>query len=253
MKLAAYQAPLLPGGSMEALKLIRDRVEWCETEGVDILCCPEAVLGGLADDVKYPFDIAIDVESGQLDALLAPLASKSVTTIVGFTEASRTGNFYNAAAIFHDGRVAGVYRKRHPAIRRSVYSEGGQSPIFTIGSLSFGIMICNDSNYPELATDMVARGVRVIFLPSNNSLPPNRANVVASSRAVDIALARNNKVTIVRADVAGRTADRMSYGSSAVIDAGGAVLRAGEPLMEDILVAEVYTAGRLDRFLGTAP
>ena len=54
MKVAAYQAPLLPGGSMEALKLIRDRVEWCETEGVDILCCPEAVLGGLADDLECP-------------------------------------------------------------------------------------------------------------------------------------------------------------------------------------------------------
>ena len=47
MKVAAYQPPLLPGGSMEALQLIRDRVKWCETEGVDILCCPEAVLGGL--------------------------------------------------------------------------------------------------------------------------------------------------------------------------------------------------------------
>jgi hypothetical protein len=29
MKVAAYQAPLLPGGSMEALRLIRDRVKWC--------------------------------------------------------------------------------------------------------------------------------------------------------------------------------------------------------------------------------
>ena len=86
MKVAAYQAPLLPGGSMEALELIRDRVKWCETEGVDILCCPEAVLGGLADDAECPVDSAIDVESGQLEVLLAPLASKSVTAIVGFTE-----------------------------------------------------------------------------------------------------------------------------------------------------------------------
>jgi hypothetical protein len=31
MKVAAYQAPLLPGGSMEALELIRARVKWCET------------------------------------------------------------------------------------------------------------------------------------------------------------------------------------------------------------------------------
>jgi len=64
MKVAAYQAPLLPGESMEALELIRDRIKWCESEGVDILCCPEAVLGGLADDAECPVDIAIDVESG---------------------------------------------------------------------------------------------------------------------------------------------------------------------------------------------
>ena len=82
MKVAAYQAPLLPVGSMEALELIRDRIKWCEIEGVDILCCPEAVLGGLADDAQCPADIAIDIESGQLEALLAPLASKSVTAIV---------------------------------------------------------------------------------------------------------------------------------------------------------------------------
>jgi predicted amidohydrolase len=110
MKVAAYQGPLLRGGSMEALELIRDHVKWCETEGVDILCCPEAVLGGLADDAECPADIAIDVESGQLETLLAPLASKSVTAIVGFTETAGAGKLYNAAAVFHDGRVVGIYR-----------------------------------------------------------------------------------------------------------------------------------------------
>jgi predicted amidohydrolase len=228
MKVAAYQAPLLLGGSMEALQRIRHRVKWCETAGVAILCCPEAVLGGLADDAACPVDISIDVESGQLEALLAPLASKSVTAIVGFTETVGAGK---------------LYRKRHPAIRRSVYSAGDQSPLFTVGPLSFGIMICNDSNYPELAADMVARGATAIFVPSNNSLPPDRANVVARSRAVDIARARDNEVMIVRADVAGRTADRVSFGSSAIVDAGGTLLRAGEPLSEDILVAEVHAAG----------
>jgi Carbon-nitrogen hydrolase len=164
MKVAAYQAPLLPGGSLAALELIRDRVKWCETAGVAILCCPEAVLGGLADDAACPVDIAIDVESGELEALLAPLASKSVTVIVGFTETVGAGKLYNSAAVFHDGKVVGLYRKRHPAIRRSVYSAGDQSPVFTVGPLSFGIMICNDSNYPELAADLVARGATAIFL-----------------------------------------------------------------------------------------
>jgi predicted amidohydrolase len=244
MKVAAYQAPLLPAGSMDALDLIRDRIKWCETESVDILCCPEAVLGGLADDARSPFDIAICVESGQLEALLAPIASKSVTAIVGFTETIGAGRLYNAAAVFHDGRVVGIYRKRHPAIRRSVYSPGDQSPVFTVGALSFGIMICNDSNYPELVADMVARGARAIFLPSNNSLPPERADVVALSRAVDIARARDNEVMIIRADVAGYTANRVSFGPSAIVDARGTVLRAGETLTEDILIAEVQARGQ---------
>jgi 5-aminopentanamidase len=139
MKVAAYQAPLLPSGSMEALERIRDRVKWCETKGVQIPCCPEAVLGGLADDAECPLDIAIDIESGELEALLAPLASQSVTTIVGFTEIVGTGKLYNAAAVLHDERVVGIYRRRHPAIRKSVYSAGDQSPIFTVGPLPFGI------------------------------------------------------------------------------------------------------------------
>jgi predicted amidohydrolase len=246
MKIAAFQAPLLPGGSMEALNLIGDRVKWCETNGIDILCCPEAVLGGLADDAECPIDIAIDVASGQLEALLAPLVSKSVTVIVGFTETVGAGRLYNAAAVFHDGRVVGIYRKRHPAIRRSVYSAGDQSPVFTVGPVSFGIMICNDSNFPELATLMVARGASVIFVPSNNGLPTERADVVAASRAVDIARARDNQVIMVRADVAGRTADRVSFGSSAIVDARGTVLRAGRALSADTLVAEVHPRGQMD-------
>jgi predicted amidohydrolase len=106
-------------------------------------------------------------------------------------------------------------------------------------------MICNDSNYPELATDMVARGAKAIFLPTNNSLPLDRPNVVASSRAVDIARANDNQVMIVRADVAGRTADRVSFGSSAIVDACGTVFRAGQTLSEDILVAEVHARGQV--------
>jgi predicted amidohydrolase len=99
---AAYQAPFLRSGSMEALSLIRKRIDWCESEGVEILCCPEAILGGLADYAPRPTEIALDVNSGQLAAVLEPLASETVTTILGFTEIE--GNrLYNSAAVFHQG------------------------------------------------------------------------------------------------------------------------------------------------------
>src|SRR4051794_19246239 len=107
MKVAAYQTPLHVTSSTEALDLIRQQVEWCESEGIEILCCPEGVLGGLADYSSQPYDIAIDVERGKLQALLAPLASDRVATILGFTEIDRGGRLYNSAAVFHKGSVVG--------------------------------------------------------------------------------------------------------------------------------------------------
>src|SRR5437588_2330935 len=205
MKVAAYQTPLHATTSMEVLGLIRKQLDWCESEGVEILCCPEGVLGGLADYASQPADIAIDVEAGQLQALLTPLASDRVATILGFTEIDRVGRLYNSAAVFHKGSVVGLYRKLYPAINKSVYEAGDKLPVFTVGDLTFGIIICNDSNYYEPARIMAAQGATVLFVPTNNGLPQAKAGpeLVAQARNVDIARAIGNRVSVIRADVAG--------------------------------------------------
>ncbi len=241
MKVAAYQAPLLPCGSMEAVELIRRRVEWCEAAGVEILCCPEAVLGGLADYAARPAEFALDVESGQLGAVLAPLASDTVTTVLGFTEIS-AGQLYNSAAVFHQGAVAGLYRKLHPAIRKSVYRAGDRTPVFTVGGLTFGIVICYDSNFPEPARLMASQGATALFVPTNNGLPLDREEVGGDARKADIARARENGVWVIRADVAGRTGDLVSYGSSGIVNPQGTVLQSAQRLTEGLLVAELETA-----------
>lgn len=229
---------------MEAVGRIRERVGWCEAEGVEVLCCPEAVLGGLADYAARPREIALNVESGQLAAALAPLASSAVTTIVGFTEISAAGDLYNSAAVFHRGAVAGVYRKLHPAIRRSVYRPGEQVPVFTVGGLTFGIVICRDSTFPELSRNMAAQGATALFIPTNNALPPEKADVVAEARAADVHAATENRVWVVRADVAGRAGSLVSRGSSGVVGPDGAVVRAARPLAEELLVADIGTRPR---------
>ena len=100
--------------------------------------------------------------SGRMTAnslrVLAPLTSDTVTSIVGFTELADDDQLYNAAAVFHRGRVTGLYRKLHPAIRRSVYSAGSATPVFRVGELTFGIVICYDSTFSEPARAMAAQG-----------------------------------------------------------------------------------------------
>jgi predicted amidohydrolase len=81
------------------------------------------------------------------------------------------------------GAIA-VYRKRHPAINRSVYAAGTDTPLFTIGGLTFGVIICNDSNHPELARDIAAGGAHALFVPSDNGLA--RAFVVIAHEAIGV-------------------------------------------------------------------
>ncbi len=236
---AAYQTPLFPVGSMAALELIRQRVVSCEQAGVEFLCCPEAIFGGLADYSARPLDFAIDVSTGELDTMLAPLASDTVTTIIGFTELASDGALFNSAAVFHRGAVAGVYRKIHPAIRRSVYRAGELASVFTIGDLTFGVIICYDSTFPELARSMAEKGAMVLFVPTNTALPPERADVSADARRCDIALATDNSMYVVRADVAGRIPGFVSYGSSGIVAPDGTVLASAQRLAEDLLIADV--------------
>jgi predicted amidohydrolase len=241
VKVAAYQAPLLPSGSMEAIGLIRDQVRACESAGVEILCCPEAVLGGLADCAIRPADFAIEVQRGQLQTVLAPLASNKVTTILGFTELGPGGRLFNSAAILHKGVVAGLYRKQHPAIHSSIYEPGTETPVFTVGGLTFGILICRDSTFREPARIMAEKGATALFVPTNNGLPPSKggAGVVDEARHCDVTRAIENGVSVIRADVAGRAGGLMSYGSSAIVDRNGVVLVSASQLESVLIVGDI--------------
>src|SRR3954470_22668056 len=231
---------------MEALALIREQVDWCESAGVEILCCPEGILGGLADYSSRPTSFAIDVAGGELTKVLAPLASDTVTTILGFTEIGPQGQLFNSAAVFHRGSILGVYRKLYPAINRSVYAAGDTMPVFTVGKLTFGIVICLDSNYFEPARIIASRGAAALFVPTNNGLPPAKASpkLVVHARNTDIARAVENRVSVVRADVTGRTPDLVSYGSSGIVDPDGMVLGSAQGPGAELLVADIETAPR---------
>ena len=246
MKVAAYQAPLRVTSLAEVIGVIREQIDRCESEGMEILCCPEGFLGGLADYANHPTDIAVDVEAGQLDALLAPLASDRVAIILGFTEIDRGGRLYNSAVVFHKGSVIDIYHKLYPAINKSVYEARDKMPVFTVGGLTFGILICNDSNYYEPARIMASRGAAALFVPTNNGLPRGKAGpeLVALSRSVDIARAVENSVYVIRADVAGGAGGLVSHGSSGIVDPNGAVLRTARQLGPEVIVADIKPAPR---------
>jgi len=52
---------------------------------------------------------------------------------------------------------------------------------------------------------------------------------------------------VIRADVAGRTGELVSYGSSGIVDPDGMVVQSARQLCDDLIVAEIDTVPRAPR------
>ena len=239
MRIAAWQMPIDATDASVALDAVRRQVCRCEADGVAVLCCPEGAIGGLADYVRDPATIAI--ATGDVAHRLAPLNSDAVAVIVGFTELGVDGRLYNAAAVLHRGACVGIYRKRHPAIRRSINAAGTELPVFRRDDLTFGIVICNDSNYGEPARVMAGKGASVLFIPSNNQLPLGRTidGLTDEARGCDVARATENGMWVVRADVAGRTVSHVSAGASGIVRSARARRGQRVCLVEETLTVDL--------------
>ncbi len=224
---------------VDALDHVRARVRECEDAGVSLMCCPEGALGGLADYVDAPDDIVIPSDSKSLASYLRPLVSKTVAVVVGFTESDETGRYYNAAAVYAGGRIVGVYRKQRTAIHGSRYSAGSETPVFLVNGIPVGILICRDSTDPQLWTTLVERGARLLCIPTNNAMPPNRGGpeLVEEARTLDAQQAMQHGVTVLRADVVGTARGLVSAGASVITGSDGVCTGASGTVAGELVVA----------------
>jgi predicted amidohydrolase len=112
--------------------------------------------------------------------------------------------------------------------------------------LTDGIIICLDSTFVEPARSTVVQGATVLFIPTNTGLPPGRAGpeIVAETRNMDITRARENRLSVVRADVTGPASDLLAYGTSGIVDPDGIVLGSARPLEPDLVIADLQQPRR---------
>ncbi len=204
----------------------------------DIVTLPElAVCGYPPEDLLFKPQFI----QANLDALkqIAP-ATKDICAVVGFVDAE--GDIYNAAAIFNDGQLAGVYHKiylpNYGVFDENRYFRAGTDcPIYTINGVNIGITICEDIWYESGPANLQAyAGAEVII---NISASPYHADKgryrerMISSRATDtIAIfAYNNAV--------GGQDELVFDGHSIITDERGKLLVRGKQFEEDLITADV--------------
>lgn len=93
-----------------------------------------------------------------------------VYLILGFLEAEGERTFNTAALIGPDGSLVGRYRKTHfhqgYTVNPPGYTPGDEYPVFDIGPLKIGMMICFDRQPPEIARHLALGGADLIACPS---------------------------------------------------------------------------------------
>ena len=143
----------LPGNAKKVIETIAHARDL----GADLVAFPELTLTGYP-----PEDLLLRPEFlDQNQAAMEEVARETsgITAIVGF--AQRAGDVYNAAAIAHDGEIAGIYQKRHLP-NYGVFDEvryfrpGNEAFVCKRGALTFGVNICEDIFTPAGPTAAMA-------------------------------------------------------------------------------------------------
>lgn len=244
MRVAAYQAPYRPFPARGGAELVAAYLDRAQADGVELVCCPEALIGELANesDGDTPATVALSVEDGELEAAIAPLLGWQMTIVVGFTERGADGQLHNSAAVISDSTLSGVYRKAYPG--RSACAAGTELPIFHHGDVPFGVLICNDAHYIEPARILAARGAQLLVVPVHGGHRLEKEHAWrARGTNVLVARAVENGIPLVAADVAGWQGDRVCHGTTAIIDGQGTLVAAARELEEGFIVADVTLDG----------
>ncbi len=213
-------------------------IEQARALGADIVAFPEQALTGYpAEDLLLkPSFIQDNLE--QLQRVVR--ASAGITAVVGFVDSD--GDIFNAAAIIHDGKLAGVYHKMYLP-NYSVFDEyryfqaGRESPVYTLNGIGVGVNICEDIWYATgpAATQALADAEVIVNI---NASPYHlekrylREHMLAT-RATD------NRVIVAYVNMVGGQDELVFDGGSFIVNEKGYVIARGRQFEEDLVVADL--------------
>lgn len=206
--------------------------------GAEVVAFPELALVG------YPPEDLL-LKPSFVDANLSALhriarATRGITAIVGFVD--RTDDLYNAAAVLHEGQVAGVYHKAYLP-NYAVFDEeryfqaGGRPLVFSLGEVLVGVNICEDIWVPIGPTDdQVLAGAQLVI---NLSASPYHRGKSARRERMLATRAADNIVYVAFCNLVGGQDELVFDGGSAIFDERGELVARAMQFAEDMLVADL--------------
>ena len=228
------------GNTQKILKAIDE----ARSLSIDIITFPElAICGYPPEDLLFKQHF-IEENLRCLDKVIA--GSSGVCVIVGFVDAK--DDIYNAAAVIHNGSLAGVYHKIYlPNYGISdedrYFREGSECPIFVINGINVGISICEDIWYEAgPATIQAYSGAEVIVnisaSPYHVGRPYHHGRRYLRQSMVESRAADNVAIVVYNNLVGGQ--DQLVFdGNSLVVDEKGMLIAEGKRFEEDLILVDL--------------
>jgi predicted amidohydrolase len=198
MRIAVDQWRPVTGGVAEGLARLERAALRASGEGADILVLPEMALTGYNIGAEAVRAVA-EHEAGAIEAALAAIARRNhIGLVAGYPRPDGAGGCLNAARfVGPDGTTLARYAKTHlyGSVDRTQFVAGpALSPVVELGGWRFGLAICYDIEFPELARSLALAGAEAILVPTANmspyaSIPTRLVPARAEENAIYVAYA----------------------------------------------------------------
>ena len=217
---------------------IVDGIAQARALGADLVAFPElAVTGYPPEDLLF--------KSAFIEANLAALrdvtkAARGLTAVVGFVD--RRQDLFNAAAVIHDGTLAGVYHKQYLP-NYGVFDEnryfqaGREALVFAIGSTSVGVNVCEDLWYPTGPTTPQALAGAELIVTINGS--PYHAGKARFRERMVATRAADDVVWLAFVNMVGGQDELVFDGASMIVDPHGETVARGRQFVEELVTADI--------------
>lgn len=277
VKIAAAQFYPKTGEKDANLATIEKLAARAAEAGAEIVCFPEQCLSGYnlwgqgtskerAGDGKqvepgrvtpawnnpgiHPYSLAEPVPDGPSTRRLIELAAARKLVIgAGFPELRRDNAVYNTYVLVSPQGFIGKYSKCHcvPGVEFAYFKQGNALPVFDLGKIKAGVLICYDNHFPEAHRVLAVRGAQLILMPHVtvgrgwwHDLPADEAHRQARKWILTWLRARafDNSAYVVFVNQSGDGGDGC-LGCSMILNPEGHVVAECDSPGEDLVVAEL--------------
>jgi predicted amidohydrolase len=205
--------------------------------GSQVVVLPELSNSGYnfkSCDEAYLYSESIGKEGVFQDYLISEAKAKNIFIVSGINE--REGDkLFNTAILVGKEGVIGKYRKAHLFMNeKDIFQKGNLGfPVFDLGGIKIGMMICFDYLFPEPWRIMAQKGADLVCHPSN-LLTMNAHRCLPG-------LSLMNRIYIASANRYGTESDITFSGHSAITDPSGIITTMASADKSEIISMEIDT------------